>query len=122
MTSRTKRSKHTHSFHCHRCILSFQTFGPPRGRTHGGVYCPACGEYDEVRVQRGMHGQREEMKNLKIRWKPEELEILELCIQGKLTNYQVAVKIGRSVNSVSKRLKRAKAERTKLLGDLGPEK
>jgi DNA-binding CsgD family transcriptional regulator len=47
----------------------------------------------------------------KIRWKPEEIEVLEQCLKGKLHPYQAAIMLGRSINSVVKKVNRMKVAR-----------
>lgn len=101
--------KHTFTYICEDCTFIFQTFGKPRNRNRYMPFCPSCGEFHGVKEHDGIHSNKETVKNLKTRWKEEELELLRRCIKDKTEPYKVAILTGRSKDSVSKKMKRMKS-------------
>ncbi|WP_048828115.1 hypothetical protein [Bacillus sp. B-jedd] len=100
----------TKSFICEDCVISFGIYGAAKWRGRRTVYCPSCGDdaavvaYQSARITVGQ-------KNTKVKWKPEELELLKGCLDGKLRVYQVAVMTGRTGHAVSQKLARMKKAR-----------
>ena len=102
----TKKMHNCRTFICEDCIFVFQVYETKRGGKP--YFCPKCGDkkavgkYDPERVTQGN-------KNLKLKWTGEELDILNRCIKGELNAHQVAFMIGRSINSVAKKVARVKS-------------
>ena len=92
-------------FICEECVLVFQIHTSCKDMKK--PYCPKCGEKFEVRSYQTV---KKGEKFIRIKWKQEELELLDRCINGELAVHQVAVMTGRTVNSVSKRIPRRKDE------------
>lgn len=100
-----KAKQHVFTYICEECTIVFQTFGFISNKP----ICPKCGDSIEVRRHYGIHSTREGVKNLKTRWTGKELELLQTCLNGKITPYQLAIMTGRSRDSVMKKVKRTKA-------------
>ncbi|MEC1716636.1 hypothetical protein [Schinkia azotoformans] len=92
-------------FICEDCVFVFQIHTSCKDMKK--PYCPKCGEKFEVRNYQSV---KKGEKLIRIKWKQEELELLDRCISGDLGAHQVAVMTGRTVNSVLKRIPRRKEE------------
>lgn len=85
---------------CEDCTFVFQVYGIKRRKEY---FCPCCGENVNVIPYQA---ERNSSSVKKVKWKPEELQLLQECINGKLQPYQVAIMIGRSINAVVKKTQR----------------
>lgn len=76
----------------------------------GRSFCPYCGENIAVTSYKGEHKQTAEMglNGPKIRWKQAELDVVDQVINGKVRPIQAAHMLGRSVNSINKKVKRVR--------------
>jgi predicted RNA-binding Zn-ribbon protein involved in translation (DUF1610 family) len=90
---------------CDDCEIVFQIYHPSRYKVK--FYCPECG--DNVAVARYKAERCNEDGKVKNRWSKEELAVLQEVINGKESSYRAAFRIGRSINSVSKKLGRVKS-------------
>lgn len=95
--------KSTKNFICEDCTVVFQVYGTKK---RNGYFCPCCGENLSVIPYQS---DRLSSTVTKIKWKPEELALVEQCINGKMQPYQVAILIGRSTNAVAKKMRRMNA-------------
>ena len=95
------------NYFCGDCLLPSTVYKlPAKGKKY---VCPYCGDSVEVSKYEGLHRPTGE-KGKKIRWQPQELEIIEDVIEGKKTQMQAAHILGRSVHSVQKKVARTKEE------------
>lgn len=104
-----KQKVHSRSWLCEECILVFDVHKVLRKTP----ICPECGDRIAVRRYEGARNGdgRKSGKGAKIRWKPEEMTLLEACMDGNELPYRVAILIGRSTNSVAKKLARMRRGR-----------
>lgn len=105
---------HSKMFVCEECIFVFQAHSVLTNHTRK-PYCPNCGDNFEVRQYQAdrMVKRKKGQKLVKPPWTPSELALLDCIIAGELLPHQVAIKIGRSINSVNKRLTRRVKQLTK---------
>jgi hypothetical protein len=93
---------------CEDCTFVFQTFGKiERGRSKS-YYCPNCG--DNVAVSEYI-ADRVNKKRVYQLWTDEEMKVIEQVIKGELLKYQAAIKLGRSIKSVRRKIERLNEER-----------
>lgn len=90
---------------CEDCTFVFQTFGKiERGRRRT-YFCPQCGdnvsvvEYVADRFNKGP-------RRVYQVWTDEEMKVIEQVIKGELLKYQAAIKLGRSIKSVRRKIER----------------
>jgi uncharacterized protein YlaI len=95
---------------CEDCTFVFQTFGKKvRGRQRT-YYCPNCG--DNVAVTEYVADRFNKNRVYQV-WTEEELKVLDLVIKGELLKYQAAIKLGRSIKSVRRKIERLNEEGVK---------
>jgi hypothetical protein len=99
-----RKSPSVHYF-CEDCLLPFTVYLESKGRVKR--FCPYCGENTSIKKYEGLHKVTGE-QGKKIKWKPEEMELIQDVINGKKTQMQVAHLLGRSVHSVSKKVGRVR--------------
>lgn len=104
-----KPKTYSRSWLCEDCTLAFDVH-----KILGKVpVCPECGDRIAVRRHKGdRNGDgRKSGPGSKLRWKAEELALLEACLNGKELPYRAAIILGRNTNSVTKRLGRMRKEK-----------
>ncbi|MBG9586902.1 hypothetical protein [Cytobacillus firmus] len=52
-------------------------------------------------------------KRIKQPWRDEEIQVIEQVMNGELLKYQAAIKLGRSIKSVRRKIERMNEERVK---------
>lgn len=94
------KKKHVFTYICEDCIFVFQTFA------HVGKYtfCPKCGENTSTHRYENSTGNR----RVYMPFTDEELPTLEKVIKGEILPYQGAILLGRTVDSIKKKVSRMK--------------
>jgi DNA-directed RNA polymerase subunit RPC12/RpoP len=92
------------TYFCEDCVFTFTI----HSKMNRGLrpHCPKCG--DNIQVT---HYQKKEPKPRQF-WDEEEMNLIDRIVKGELQIYQVAVKLGRSHKSVSRRVQRRREEVT----------
>lgn len=96
------------TYRCEDCNFIFTVY-----RECKRLYCPSCGEYQEVVPHIGRR--TEERVKVRIEWTDSELQLMNLCLKGKHSPAEVAAMLGRSYTSVHSKLQRMR-ERAKTKG------
>lgn len=98
------KKKHTFTYICEDCIFVFQTF------EHVGKYtfCPKCGE----NISTHRYEVNSSVKRVQVHFTEEEMPILEKVINGEILPYQGAILLGRTIDSVKKKVGRMKKSMT----------
>lgn len=95
---------------CEDCTFVFQTFGMIKRGGRKKYFCPKCG--DNVAVTQHV-ADRFNKKRVYMHWKDEEIKVLEQVRSGELLKYQAAIKLGRSIKSVRRKIERMDEVETK---------
>ncbi|MDQ0412703.1 hypothetical protein [Mesobacillus stamsii] len=88
---------------CEDCTFVFQTFGMVKRGGKKKYYCPKCG--DNVAVTE-YTSDRVNKSRMPIAWKEEELKVIDQVMKGELLRYQAAILLGRSIQSVKRKVER----------------
>lgn len=88
---------------CEDCTFVFQTFGMVKRGGKKKYFCPKCG--DNVAVTE-YTADRVNKSRMPIAWKEEELKVIDQVIKGELLRYQAAILLGRSIQSVKRKVER----------------
>lgn len=85
---------------CEECTVVFQIYSV-RKTLKRAPFCPSCGDRFEV-VPYSAKKFDTGVKITRPRWKPEEIELVKKCLTGEKAPHQVAIELGRTLNSVKK--------------------
>lgn len=94
-------------YFCEDCLLPFAVYVVSHPKKK--YFCPYCGDSIEVVRYTGEHAKSDEVGK-KIRWTDDEKDIIREVIEGKNTQIQAVHLLGRTVDSVSKMIRRIKDE------------
>lgn len=92
---------------CEDCTFVFQTFGKKERGRRRTYYCPSCG--DNVSVIEYVADRFNKNRVYQV-WTDEELKVVEQVMKGELLKYQAAIKLGRSIKSVRRKIERMQLE------------
>jgi transposase-like protein len=98
---------------CEDCTFVFQLHSI-RINLKKKPFCPSCGENFEVVAYSAKREPKSATKAWQ-RWQPAELEMANKCLMGERAPHQVAIELGRSLDSVKKCVERLRKE-SKLKG------
>lgn len=88
---------------CEDCTFVFQTFGMVKRGGKKKYFCPKCG--DNVAVIE-YAADRVNSSRMPLPWKQEELKVIHQVMNGELLRYQAAILLGRSIQSVKRKVER----------------
>jgi hypothetical protein len=91
------------SWLCEDCTFVFQTFGKKERGRRKAYYCPRCGDNSAVTEYAA---ERYNKSRMPLPWKEEELKVIDQVIKGELLRYQAAILLGRSIQSVKRKVER----------------
>ncbi|QOK28047.1 hypothetical protein IIE26_05090 [Cytobacillus oceanisediminis] len=100
---------------CEDCTFVFQTFGKKQNGRPRKYFCPSCGENISVVKYEADRFNQKGPKRIYQPWTDEEMKIIERVMDGELLKYQAAIKLGRSIKSVRRRIERLNEERNAQL-------
>jgi transcription elongation factor Elf1 len=102
-----KTTRRATSFICNDCGLIWELMNPTLIGRNERVYCPKCGDYFEVKVNK--------VKNKNGQWSDEELSWLDDYINGEMKLYMLMKLTGRDGKCIAKK-------KYRTLQDLGQTK
>lgn len=103
---RCQKLKFQKDYICDACPCVFIIYASKLNRKPS---CPICGESMDVRRYEAKRC--DESKSLKSRWTSHEEDLAKKCLTGELLPYQVAILLGRSINSVTQKVRRMRNEK-----------
>lgn len=88
---------------CEDCTFVFQTFGMVKRGGQKKYFCPKCGDNIAVTEYKA---DRVNKNRMPLPWKDEELKVIDQVIKGELLRYQAAILLGRSIQSVKRKVEK----------------